>query len=320
MSRMRKNNCSVNVNVHCSTKSTRKKRKCRKKCKKKPSKRTLQISRCIPINKACDDIMPTPIFVGEKTSGISLPSGAITIVNTSDTCTMQVAIEILYSMTPLITEIEPRSSFTTTLADIIRVDIVCMGSNTDNCTGTVQLDFVFTVCTKLDREKVNHDIRRHSFYDTEIRSIKTKNRDRIETFEPTATENIQLQGRRNTKVNDVRFSKEMSKIVDKLDYQLKNLDKTINRRDELFLTVLKEMNENQKALNLSISKKIKQENIETTNKYPKKLVTKAKETIDSEEKLKTEVIEETSMKKPTRNKKKRWWQKLFRISSFNKAN
>ncbi|MFS1513370.1 S-Ena type endospore appendage [Chengkuizengella sp. SCS-71B] len=308
MSRIKKNHCSVNVNVHCTTKSTRKKRKSNKKCKKKSNKKTLQISRCIPINKACDDIMPTPIFVGDKTSGISLPSGAITIVNTSETCTMQVAIEILYSMTPLVTEIEPRSSFTTTLADIIRVDIVCMGPEKDNCTGTVQLDFAFTVCTKLDRKKVKHHIRRHSFYDTEIRSINTKNRDHIEMLEPSTIENKQLERQRNIQVQNERFSKEMSKIVDKLDRQLKNLDNTINRRDELFLTALKEMNENQKKIG------------KITEEHPKKVEVKAIESIESKEKLKTEAFEETSMEKTPRNNKIKWWQKLFRISSIKKAN
>ncbi|NDI33570.1 S-Ena type endospore appendage [Chengkuizengella sediminis] len=345
MSKIKKNNCCVNVNVHCSTKSTRKKRKSKKKCKKKSSKRTLQISRCIPINKACDDTMPTPIFVGEKTSGISLPSGAITIVNTSETCTIQVAIEILSSMTPLITEIDPRSSFTTTLADIIRVDILCIGPMTENCTGTVQLDLVFTVSTKLDHHKVKHNLKRHSFYDTEIKSIKTNNRDRIEMLEPNTIGNMHLEGRRNIQIQEKSFSKEMSKIVDKLDHQLKNLDHTIKRRDELFLTALKEMSDNQKVLNSTLLKTVKQENVEemvrenpkriggptkeiqkeleeNSNIYPKKIEANKEsiESIKSEEKLKTEVSEASSIEKTTRNKKRKWWQKLFRISSVEKAN
>ncbi|MDP5273274.1 hypothetical protein Q5Y73_04100 [Chengkuizengella sp. 2205SS18-9] len=290
--------------------------------------------------------MPTPIFVGEKTSGISLPSGAITVVNTSETCTMQVAIEVLSSMTPLITEIEPRSSFTTTLADIIRIDILCAGPMTDTCTGTVQLDLVFTVSTKLDKEKVKHNLQKKSFYDARIHSLKTNYTDRIEVLEPYSMGKIQLENKRNAQLQEKTISKEMSKIVDKLDHQLKKIDSTIQRRDELFLKTLQEMSENHKILTTSISNHEKPKKIEETiqkqsnkiegvmleepkmiikkhevpNKMefdiqdePKKVEEIPKEKKDSDKELKAEVSKASTIEK-NENKKRRWWQKWFGIS------
>src|SRR5438094_782703 len=64
---------------------------CKCNCHSK-EKKLICIYRCVPINQKCDDTTTQTYFYVSSDSNIKNPSGTITIINTSKSCTMQVAI------------------------------------------------------------------------------------------------------------------------------------------------------------------------------------------------------------------------------------
>ncbi|WP_281887469.1 S-Ena type endospore appendage [Paenibacillus sp. YYML68] len=140
------------VNVNCPTKSgcKRKKRKTSPVCRKRNKAirtRLIQISRCVPINQKCDGVTNQAYFFTpvRDSSMIGYPSGTVTIVNSSPECTMRATITSVDGSQSR-TIIDPLSSFTGTIPNLNKVDLLCSGNKPSAfCTGTLQIDLHYTV-------------------------------------------------------------------------------------------------------------------------------------------------------------------------------
>jgi hypothetical protein len=138
-----KNRQSTIVKVKCP--SCKKERKtCPVRKKRKVRKRLIQIHRCVPIQQKCDAIQ-RPVFVSATSQSIiKFPSGTITILNTSDACTMKIKINRKTGDHGSVS-VGPNSSFTATVANLKSVEILCTGNSKEECTGTINLDLFFIV-------------------------------------------------------------------------------------------------------------------------------------------------------------------------------
>ncbi|WP_407938592.1 S-Ena type endospore appendage [Niallia nealsonii] len=104
------------------------------------------IHRCVPINQKCNDATTQTYFCVSVDSNIKNPSGTITIINTSKSCTMQVTIT-KSSIDHEDIDVAPNSSFTAIVANLKSVKILCKSqSNTDiYCTGSMELNIHYTL-------------------------------------------------------------------------------------------------------------------------------------------------------------------------------
>ncbi|SNT42306.1 hypothetical protein SAMN05444672_12232 [Bacillus sp. OK838] len=130
-----------NIDCECICRSKKKKRS--RKC---PRKKLICIHRCVPINQKCDDGTTHTYFCVSSDSNIKNPSGTITIINTSNSCTMQVTITKLSNDHEDI-DVAPNSSFTAIVANLKSVKILCKGQSNNDiyCTGSMELDIHYTL-------------------------------------------------------------------------------------------------------------------------------------------------------------------------------
>ncbi|MBP1967762.1 S-Ena type endospore appendage [Paenibacillus aceris] len=143
--------CKRKRTIECNRQSKTRKRV--KKCdrhsrtRKRLLKKLIFIHRCVPINQKCDSAIQT-YFCVSSDSCVKNPTGTITIINTSKSCTMQITITKSSSDHEEV-EVGPNSSFTAIFNDLKSVKILCKGqSNKDiDCTGTMELDLHYTLCS-----------------------------------------------------------------------------------------------------------------------------------------------------------------------------
>ncbi|WP_442604299.1 S-Ena type endospore appendage [Paenibacillus sp. KN14-4R] len=126
-------NCKRKKNIGC--------RKRIRKC----SQKLICIHRCVPINQKCDDLTNQTYFYVSINSNIKNPSGTITIINNSKSCTMQITVTNSINNHEVI-EVAPSSSITAIVANIESVKILCKGPSNDlYCTGSLELDIHYTL-------------------------------------------------------------------------------------------------------------------------------------------------------------------------------
>jgi hypothetical protein len=132
--RTRKSNCI------CHFKKRQRTKKCPLHSRKRSRviKKLICIRRCVPIKQKCDDITTQTYFCVSLDSITQVPSGIITIINTSKSCTMQ--IKIISSNDNEVVEVGPNSSFTAMVANLRSVKILCKGQADIECTGSMELD------------------------------------------------------------------------------------------------------------------------------------------------------------------------------------
>ncbi|MBB3072814.1 hypothetical protein FHS14_005850 [Paenibacillus baekrokdamisoli] len=142
-----KKKCKRKKNIECNRICHSKKRKRIKKCprdsrtRKTLIKKLICIHRCVPINQKCDAATTQTYFYVASDSSEKNPSGTVTIINTSKSCTMQITITKSSSDHESV-DVGPNSSFTAIVANLQSVKILCKGqSNNDfDCTGSMELD------------------------------------------------------------------------------------------------------------------------------------------------------------------------------------
>ncbi|WP_367869686.1 S-Ena type endospore appendage [Paenibacillus larvae] len=139
-------------NIECNCICHFKKRKQIKKCprhsrtRKTLIKKLICIHRCVPINQKCDDTTTQTYFYVASNSNIKNPSGTITIINNSKSCTMHITVSNSVNGHEEI-DVAPNSSFTAIVANIESVKILCKGQSNNDlyCTGSMQLDIHYTL-------------------------------------------------------------------------------------------------------------------------------------------------------------------------------
>lgn len=109
--------------------------------KKTQIKKLIFIHRCVPINQKCDDTTTQTYFCVSSDSNIKKPSGTISIINTSKSCTMQVTIS-KSSCDHEVIDIAPNSSFTAIVTNLKFIKILCKSQSNNDlyCTGSMELD------------------------------------------------------------------------------------------------------------------------------------------------------------------------------------
>jgi hypothetical protein len=124
----------------CHSKKRQRTRKCPLHSRKRNRviKKLICIRRCVPIKQKCDDITTQTYFCVSSNSTIKTPSGIITIINTSKSCTMQ--IKIKSSNDYDVADVGPNSSFTEIVSNLKSVKILCKGQSDIDCTGSMELD------------------------------------------------------------------------------------------------------------------------------------------------------------------------------------
>ncbi|WP_446728154.1 S-Ena type endospore appendage [Peribacillus sp. TH14] len=135
--------CKRKKNKDCECICHSKKKKRSRKC---PRKKLICIHRCVPINQKCDDVTTQTYFCASSDSNIKNPSGTITIINTSNSCAMQVTITKLSNDHEDI-DVAPNSSFTAIVANLKSVKILCKSQSNNDiyCTGSMELDIHYTL-------------------------------------------------------------------------------------------------------------------------------------------------------------------------------
>ncbi|WP_308639830.1 S-Ena type endospore appendage [Paenibacillus silvisoli] len=127
----------------------KRKRCARKKKKPNPLTKLVTLSRCVPIKQACDNKTPHPYFRFFPGPHISAPSGTITIVNSSKSCTMDISI-VASNDRHVTIDVAPGSSYTAMISNLISIQIVCsgQGQSETSCTGSLALDlqYVYICC------------------------------------------------------------------------------------------------------------------------------------------------------------------------------
>jgi hypothetical protein len=136
--------CKLKQTIECNCICHFKKRKPSRKCHRHSRKRRLIkqlicIHRCVPINQKCDDATTQTYFCVSLDSNIKNPSGTITIINTSKSCTMQITITNSSNEYDVV-DVGPNSSFTTLVSNLKSVKILCKGLSNIDSTGSMELD------------------------------------------------------------------------------------------------------------------------------------------------------------------------------------
>ncbi|MFS1513373.1 S-Ena type endospore appendage [Chengkuizengella sp. SCS-71B] len=102
------------------------------------------IKRCTPIRTQCDNSTEATLFTTTITTTSQLPSGMITVVNTSSECTMTVTVTDEGVATPY--EVMPLSSITVEVSSLSLVTVTCDGTDPDAfCNGTFDADLQYTI-------------------------------------------------------------------------------------------------------------------------------------------------------------------------------
>ncbi|WP_445322332.1 S-Ena type endospore appendage [Paenibacillus sp. IHBB 10380] len=129
------------LTINCPRRSSSRKRRCRKK-ENRLIKKLICIHKCVPIKQACDNSTTQTYFCVSSNSFIKSPSGTITILNTSKSCTMQIMIQrsSKSSNDHDVADVGPNSSFTTIVSNAKSVKILCKGQSNHECTGSLELD------------------------------------------------------------------------------------------------------------------------------------------------------------------------------------
>ncbi|MDP5273271.1 S-Ena type endospore appendage [Chengkuizengella axinellae] len=108
-------------------------------------KQLILIKRCTSIRNPCDGTTEATLFATEiSPTSTQLPSGMITIMNSSPDCTMNVDITDSSGLTMI--TIDARSADTIQVDGLISCILTCTGPNTDDfCTGTFEADLQYTI-------------------------------------------------------------------------------------------------------------------------------------------------------------------------------
>ncbi|WAA12675.1 S-Ena type endospore appendage [Fervidibacillus halotolerans] len=109
-----------------------------------PKKQLIGIKRCTPFQSLCDGTTVTTIYTSASTPTQELPSGIITVVNTSIDCTMEVTVSEDGTALPSYT-VTPQSSITIDVTRLSSVTVVCTGTDpTAFCSGSFEADLQYT--------------------------------------------------------------------------------------------------------------------------------------------------------------------------------
>ncbi|MDP5272795.1 S-Ena type endospore appendage [Chengkuizengella axinellae] len=116
------------------------------------AKERILIKRCLPIRGLCNDPdIPNPPIITLFDSNLSpdstqLPSGVITVVNTTENSSCSMVLFVTDVLGAVSTEVENNSSFTVTVNRLSIVFIVCVGPDqTEFCTGTYEMDLSYDI-------------------------------------------------------------------------------------------------------------------------------------------------------------------------------
>ncbi|MCA1063764.1 hypothetical protein QTG56_00845 [Rossellomorea sp. AcN35-11] len=109
-----------------------------------PKKQLIGIKRCTPISSPCDGTTVTTVFAVTSTPAQELPSGIISIINSSVDCTMTVTVSENGTALPSYTIIA-QSSLVLEVSNLTSVTVVCSGNDTTAfCSGTFEADLQYT--------------------------------------------------------------------------------------------------------------------------------------------------------------------------------
>jgi hypothetical protein len=107
--------------------------------RKRSIKKLIYIRRCVPIKQTSDNRSAQTYFYVSTNSVIKLPTGTITIINTSRSCKMEITI-LKSSNDHDAFEVGPNSSITAIVSNVKSVNILCKGESDNDCTGSIELD------------------------------------------------------------------------------------------------------------------------------------------------------------------------------------